>query len=371
MAKSEIVRTSILEAAVDIARQKAVYRPSFGMQGMWCHPPALKKAVGLLFSAAGRPPCITRAELESTITHACVSKELDDECRHTWLLGKLEEDTASTYTEYVELSDAKAPTTLDDVACFELPLSRGNDLWTLRLVMDRRETGLPSDFAAIEVRSRGATQRAFEEFVRDVERAAQSLWTVLRETNRGALSHVPLDAEDLQRERESFRRCLEIWITSPTDPLLLRVRSAMGMIIESDVAASSHTAVSLVLACSAIEALLVQNKNGITQQISRNAATLLEPRPEKRRDAIRSVAALYGDRSAFVHGGKLDEQPQAANEAWRLAAGALRAVMQWRRGEDQIDQTPSEESFFEAIEDSLVMARPMPHVESTLRDCLP
>lgn len=90
----------------------------------------------------------------------------------------------------------------------------------------------------------------------------------------------------------------------------------MRLLVEADFQATA--ALKLALGFSAIEALVCRNEAGITEELARNAATLLVQNPDDRIEAIDRIKKLYNARSKVLHGTTTDVQPSR-----RAASGHL------------------------------------------------
>jgi len=119
-----------------------------------------------------------------------------------------------------------------------------------------------------------------------------------------------------------------------------RLPIAMAMLSEADVQA--RAAVALSLCFSGIEAALGGDGQDITKTLAQNVAVLLEPDRLRRPDAERAVKRLYGVRSKFIHGARLEHEPAAVNDCRLLAAAVVQALLERRDFERRMGKEGSD-----------------------------
>jgi len=123
-----------------------------------------------------------------------------------------------------------------------------------------------------------------------------------------------------------------------------RIRNAVRLLIESD--RQVHDAVGLSLSFAAIEALLGEKTEGIAEELSRKAATLLVPNADNRRAAIKAIKRMYDHRSKLLHGERLIVEPHARDDVRVLAAAVLRGVLDWLHFAARFGEPDAEASKF-------------------------
>ncbi|HUT62246.1 MAG TPA: hypothetical protein VNA25_30780 [Phycisphaerae bacterium] len=142
----------------------------------------------------------------------------------------------------------------------------------------------------------------------------------------------PTASESLLRRRGDFiRTCLDsYYATTGTqkDSFDRRIPNALNLLAESD--AQTNEAVGLALSVAAIEALLGEKGQNLTERLADNVAVLLEPDPKWRNDAAEFVKRIYDVRSRVLHGEQVEGEATVRAEARRLAAAVLIAVISRR-----------------------------------------
>jgi len=161
--------------------------------------------------------------------------------------------------------------------------------------------------------------------------------------------------KDMEGNRELIKSLIDCYFTesnSKKDTFDRRIRNALTLLVESD--AQSNNAVAMALSVAAIEALLGERKNGITEIISTRVGVLLEPNRDLRQDAKGFTKKVYDDRSGCLHGEIIDGQNDMRIKTRHLAAGVLNAVLGRMKFMKRLDpmrpkpETPQE--LFEEIE---------------------
>jgi hypothetical protein len=127
---------------------------------------------------------------------------------------------------------------------------------------------------------------------------------------------------------EMFKAYFAPQSKSKKDPLDRRLRNAAHLLVNAD--RQRHDSLSLSLSMSAIEALVCEGSEGISNQLSDNVATILEPDSRRRADAVRFVKRLYDARSKTLHGAKLEHEADARRNAWAIATAVFLAIVQRR-----------------------------------------
>lgn len=323
-----------------------------------------------LWRGAGLPPQATRPELEQLVTDCISSEFLREDRAGAWLVAELGRLTRySAPIRALPLSVKEAGITSDEYysAVTEPLLERG--AWEVRITRMLDGPWAYSD-PILWLTSSALSRQSSEQFAVELQRISQTMWAAMHDSYEGA--EMPFSAQGMKATTESLRRLIELWLVPPPkrDPLRRRLRNAILLMTEAKHA--RHSAVSLALWCAAVEALVVQGKSEIGDTLASNVATLLQPTPDLRLEAIQRVKRLYGRRSDLIHGTSVDEQPALAEQAGRLAAGALAAVMQWMRHHDRIDaEALPEQQFFEAMRKAFTGGKSIEGVSPGLASCLP
>jgi hypothetical protein len=99
---------------------------------------------------------------------------------------------------------------------------------------------------------------------------------------------------------------LQAYYSHPTkkDSIARRLTTAVRLLRQADMQAANG--VGLALSVAAVEAMLCRKGTDLANLFAENAATLLEPEPRFRADAVRWCKNLYGLRSDVFHGNALD-----------------------------------------------------------------
>jgi hypothetical protein len=143
-----------------------------------------------------------------------------------------------------------------------------------------------------------------------------------------------------------LRHCLDTYFRRPCkkDSMDRRIRNAVSLLVESDT--QTNDAVGFALSVAAIEALLGEKVEGLTERLSGNLAVLLEPDLGMRMRATAFFKKLYDRRSAALHGRELDDMSEHRHNGRRVAAGVLYGVVNrqgfLRRLGDDGPETPEE-----------------------------
>lgn len=290
----------------------------------------------------------------------------------------------------------------DDVALL-IEIVQSSHFTRVYSPVEKRAIDVQRTAREVRIAAHGVSQCIFQPIARRYERVMTTLSRVLRyrrehrswlmndadrdmtpihgEAWKGSGERTP-DPEFLRaaepavrlEEDETFRRCVKLFAEPPSkkDQMKRRLRNAIGLMTEAEHA--EHTAVSLALWCSALEAMVVKkgSESGITETLAANVATLLQPNAERRLETMARIKKLYSGRSDLVHGSTVDEQPQLSEQARRLAAGVFLAVMEWMRSHDTIEnEAMADEQFFECIKKTDKTGKPMEGVSPDLAQFLP
>jgi hypothetical protein len=139
---------------------------------------------------------------------------------------------------------------------------------------------------------------------------------------------LPVITEALVGKNLRFlRRCLDAYFSrlSKKDSIDRRIKNAVTLLAESDM--QTNDAVGLALSVAAIEALLGERGESVTEKLSGNLAVLLEPNLETRTKAKNFFKDMYDRRSAALHGRELDNMSEHRDSGRRVAAGVLYSVI--------------------------------------------
>lgn len=166
-----------------------------------------------------------------------------------------------------------------------------------------------------------------------------------------------------------FSACAEAFFETPErlkmkrDGMEPRMKNAVDLLIEAD--AQTHPAIALSLSFSAIEALVCKKTTDITEELSGNVATLLEPNRHGRKEAIDFVKGLYKRRSNALHGTSL-ETGGGAEQVRRLAAAVLHAVVEWQVYQRRMVDSRERKSFVDELEAAKIAGQQMVGVPEDL-----
>jgi hypothetical protein len=126
------------------------------------------------------------------------------------------------------------------------------------------------------------------------------------------------------------------------DSISRRIRNAIHLLVAAD--QQPHDSVGLALCVACTEALLCESGEGLARMFSENVATLLEPEPRSRDDAVTFALALYNKRSRVFHGSETECSTREYENARLLAAAVLRGFIErrtFRRMAGYEDETPT------------------------------
>jgi hypothetical protein len=146
----------------------------------------------------------------------------------------------------------------------------------------------------------------------------------------------PLQAENLTDDSGPppcfwlIPKCLKAYFANPTkkDSIDRRIRNAVHLLAESD--RQQHHGVALTLSVAAMEALVSRKGEAIASLLADAVATMLEPNPGKRTDAVEFAKSLYDARSQVLHGSAIEAEHDRRDEARLLASALLQAMLQRR-----------------------------------------
>jgi hypothetical protein len=130
-----------------------------------------------------------------------------------------------------------------------------------------------------------------------------------------------------------------------------RIRNAVQLLIEAD--RQVNHAIALALSFTAIEALLGERSQGITEELALKCATLLFPRAELRPEVMKKIKRMYDSRSKCLHGENLTVDAAAREQVREFAGTVLRAVLDWLEFSTRLGDTEAEApQFFAALQDA-------------------
>jgi hypothetical protein len=139
---------------------------------------------------------------------------------------------------------------------------------------------------------------------------------------------LPVITEALVGKNLRFlRRCLDAYFSRPSkkDSLDRRIQNAVSLLAEADT--QTNDAIGLALSVAAIEALLGERGESLTEKLSGDLAVLLEPNLETRTKAKEFFKDMYDRRSAALHGRELDNMREHRHSGRRVAAAVLYSVI--------------------------------------------
>lgn len=192
--------------------------------------------------------------------------------------------------------------------------------------------------------------------------------TVAADEIRRILDNVAHTLDEVGADEWSLvRQCLDAYyyVAANKGPKTVdcRLRNAMRLLVEADFQATP--ALKLALGFSAVEALICKNESGITDELARNAATLLVHNSDDRGEAIKRIKKLYNVRSKVLHGTTTEAQLSATKDVRALAAGTLIGVLEWRQHMDRVPEVPTEKEFFDQLETAKTAGRLMVGLSET------
>jgi hypothetical protein len=155
--------------------------------------------------------------------------------------------------------------------------------------------------------------------------------------------------------------CLDAYFTVPTkskDSLPERMRNALHLLIAAD--SQPNQSISMSLCTAAVESLVCRKTEGITEELSRNVATLLHHDSTARPDVSKRIKELYTVRSKTLHGDDLPEKSESLNESRLLAAGVLGAIVEWRDYQKRMADNREREEFFKQLDHAERTGRRIP-----------
>lgn len=131
-----------------------------------------------------------------------------------------------------------------------------------------------------------------------------------------------------------------------------RVLTALRLL--SEISHQRAPALKVAMSFAAIEAMLGTDKESISEQVARRAATLLCPNANGRQRAAKAVKVLYGDRSRVLHGKSVDVASTAVGRAEQLARATLLAILDWDEAARQLGtkSIKGQDLFFQQIQDA-------------------
>jgi hypothetical protein len=178
--------------------------------------------------------------------------------------------------------------------------------------------------------------------------------------------------ESIENNKDFIQRCLDVYYLKPgkKDSIEKRLYNAIHLLAEAD--RQENSSVLLALSFSAIEALMCSQTTGITEELSSNVATLLEPNASERIEAIDAIKKLYNKRSEILHGAKLDHESELARQSRKLAAGCLKAVTEWLDCNQRFGiEQPDRSDFLSEIRSAKISGHQVVDISENLRECLP
>lgn len=345
-----------------------------------------------LWKNMGTFPVCTKAELREAIEHCLTSPHLREDLAVDWLrqhLQALSRRSKFPLCQLRHMDGWRNATGLGEGTRWTLKVSGINECtWHVEKFEKRWPSGLFADasFFSLLIGAKGVSQSEFSRLADEIEDVAHTVTEVLDQTSvtlidehrrDGPEKHDDIIEQSLRQAEsdcEAERRCIELWLQPPSknDQLQRRLRTAIGLMTQAIKA--EHEAVALALWCAAIEAMVVRkgSDTGISESFASNTTTLLLPAAELRLPAMKQVKKLYNARSDLIHGNTIEESPQLCRDARNLAAGVFRAMMQWMREHDTIDQKVSaDDAFFDALRLADKTGRAVVGVSPLLWDCLP
>lgn len=212
----------------------------------------------------------------------------------------------------------------------------------------------PSEVLYVQLRGRYSAQ-ALEQFSSGIEPVIRSTFTSAAVYESGVVNKrgqlpelgAEISKKELRRHLDFVAQWLKVYFAfnpyakKALPGLAGRIPIAMILLSEAD--RQAHPAAALALCFSTIEAAFGgSNKEGITKTLAENVAALLEPNRLQRADAVKAVKELYGIRSEFVHGVKVQDEPEARSKCRLLAAAVIQALTERLELDRRIGKTSSD-----------------------------
>lgn len=129
------------------------------------------------------------------------------------------------------------------------------------------------------------------------------------------------------------------------DDVSYRLRNALHLLSHSD--RQTADGIGLALSVTAIETLLCDKKEGMSEIFARNVSALIEPDTLQRFNAHQFAKRMYDARSNVLHGTNMEVLPSERQNAQLLAAMVVKAVVDRRlarRARGEKEETLSEMS---------------------------
>lgn len=121
------------------------------------------------------------------------------------------------------------------------------------------------------------------------------------------------------------------WSRPPKkDVVSRRIRNAISLLCSANSPLDDTGAIQLALAVAAIESLVCQRGASISSQFSDHVASVLEPDPHLRGEAVKFMRKLYDARSSVLHGEAFDATLAQQADAKLIAAACLQAMVERR-----------------------------------------
>jgi hypothetical protein len=202
-----------------------------------------------------------------------------------------------------------------------------------------------------------------------VERFVRAMWQFLLDsaTSQARYMGYPDDQCDIPDEfvadLKSLEQCTRLWIegASKKDAMKRRLRNALCLAQEAFYA--SDAAISLTLSCAAVEAIIGQKGEGISEAFATRLCSLLQPVVERRDESHRYYKRLYSRRSDVIHGSKVEHAEDLRNAGVSMCSRTIRAVMQWMLAHELDDERQHEQMFFEALDRCFRTGTPMEDIK--------
>jgi hypothetical protein len=115
---------------------------------------------------------------------------------------------------------------------------------------------------------------------------------------------------------------------SKKDSVERRIRNAIHLLVEAD--RQEQHAIGLALSVGAMEALVGRKGEELAGLIADSVATMLEPEPQHRADAVEFAKKIYDARSQVLHGSTIEAESDRRDQARLLAAALLKAMVKRR-----------------------------------------
>lgn len=136
-----------------------------------------------------------------------------------------------------------------------------------------------------------------------------------------------LTKQNVVRRLETLEQLLKTFFSSPTKKQRLEQTIQNALVMITEAASQSRSAVGMALYVVAIETMLTTGRSGLADQVSSRASVLFARSPGERSRVIAGMKRLYDLRSRVLHGDAIDIDEEHSQAARTVAIALLRAVL--------------------------------------------